>query len=636
MSTTAPSRSENDNVRSRRLTALAEINLVGKVSSADVLEQVAQLATELLPASLGASAVLADSDGTFPVVATTVAGQTLGSEDNTLRKGGATSKIFDTLEPVVIGDIKDDPLGKGSLAKKFGVKAYVGVPIAIDGRCLGVLYVLDDEPRTYTDDEVAFLRLLAGRAAAAVHHAGIFAEMRLARERSEALAWVANAVIAAVDLAEVLESVVEGVAAAVSADEVEVMTVDRDLTRIISHARSGMKQIRPDLVAIEGIAEVALREARVVITPAGEAPSVVAPLRAGGSVLGALLVQRSNALERFDESEIDLIVAMANQVAIAIDNVRLLDTTRSTLRETEAMYSMSQALVAGADLPEMMDAVAIGAVEAVPAAGARVLMADESELTAQAVAGIAKDAEWDEILSGEVGRVLRSSELIHDPHHLVVPLVVHGRLLGVLEAMNEVDSPEFSIHQLGTLQAAAAQAAVAIENHLLFGEVQRLAITDELTGVNSRRHLFELGQREFAQSVRFRKPLSAIMFDLDHFKDINDTLGHLVGDEVLEGVASRCANVLREVDVLGRYGGEEFAVILPDASSTDAAIVAERVRRAVADEPVETAKGPVAVTVSLGVAEVGPGVLDLKTLLDRADAAMYSAKEAGRDQVMAA
>ncbi|MEE8330696.1 MAG: diguanylate cyclase [Acidimicrobiia bacterium] len=636
MSHSAPSRPENDDVRSRRLSALAEINLVGKVSSADVLEKVAELATELLPASLGASAVLAKSDGAFPVVATTVAGQTLGSEDNMLRKGGATSRIVETLEPVVINDVKDDPVGKGALAERFGVEAYVGVPIAMDGRCLGVLYVLDDQPREYTQDDVAFLRLLAGRAAAAVHHADIFAEMRLARERSEALAWVANAVIAAVDLEEVLESIVEGVAAAVSADEVEVITVDRELTRVVRHARSGMSEIAPDIVAIEGIVEVSLKEVRVVITPEGVPPSVVAPLRAGGSVLGCLLVQRTNPLERFDESEIDLIVAMANQVAIAIDNVRLLDATRSTLRETEAMYSMSQALVAGADLPEMMDAVALGVVAAVPASGARVYMTDESELTAQAVAGIAADVVWDEILAGDVGRVLRTSRLVHDPYHLVVPLVVHGRLLGVLEAMNDPDSPEFSVHQLGTLKAAAAQAAVAIENHLLFGEVQRLAITDELTGVHSRRHLFELGQREFAQSVRFRKPLSAIMFDLDHFKSINDTLGHLVGDEVLEGVANRCANVLREIDVLGRYGGEEFAVILPDASATDASVVAERVRRAIADEPVETARGPVAVTVSIGVAEAGPGVLDLKTLLDRADAAMYSAKQAGRDRVMAA
>ncbi len=636
MSDSAPSRPENDDVRSRRLSALAEINLVGKVSSADVLKKVAELATELLPASLGASAVLAKSDGAFPVVATTVAGQTLGSEDNMLRKGGATSRIVETLEPVVINDVKDDPIGKGVLAERFGVEAYVGVPIAMDGRCLGVLYVLDDQPREYTQDDVAFLRLLAGRAAAAVHHAGIFAEMRLARERSEALAWVANAVIAADDLEEVLESVVEGVAAAVSADEVEVITVNRELTRVVHHARFGMSEVPPDIVVIEGIVETALKEVRVVITPEGVPPSVVAPLRAGGSVLGSLLVQRANPLERFDESDVDLIVAMANQVAIAIDNVRLLEATRSTLRETEAMYSMSQALVAGVDLPEMMDAVALGAVAVVPASGARVYMADESELTAQAVAGIAADVVWDEILAGDVGSVLRTSQLVHDPYHLVVPLVVHGRLLGVLEAMNDPDSPEFSVHQLGTLQAAAAQAAVAIENHLLFGEVQRLAITDELTGVHSRRHLFELGQREFAQSVRFRKPLSAIMFDLDHFKSINDTLGHLVGDEVLEGVANRCANVLREIDVLGRYGGEEFAVILPDASAADASVVAERVRRAIADEPVETARGPVAVTVSLGVAEAGPGVLDLKTLLDRADAAMYSAKQAGRDRVMAA
>jgi diguanylate cyclase (GGDEF)-like protein len=363
-------------------------------------------------------------------------------------------------------------------------------------------------------------------------------------------------------------------------------------------------------------------------------PRCVAPLRAGASVIGAMDVVRDGA--RFDEAEVDLIVAMANQVAIAIDNVRLLDTTRSALRETEAMYEMVQALVAGDDLPAMMDAVVLGTTQALPAPGSRVVMATEGEVTAQAIAGTAMEADFDDVVQGDMGEVLRTSAPIHRQHYLATPLVVHGRLLGVLEAMSDDDSLDFTDHQLGTLQAVAAQAAVAIENHLLFGEVQRLAITDELTGVNSRRHLFELGQREFAQSVRFRKPLSAIMFDLDHFKEINDTLGHLVGDEVLAGVAARCARVLREVDVLGRYGGEEFAVILPDAKASDAVTVAERVRRAVGADPIETARGPVAVTVSVGVAEVGPGILDLKSLLDRADAAMYAAKEAGRDQVKAA
>jgi diguanylate cyclase (GGDEF)-like protein len=624
-------------MRSRRLSALAEINLVGKISTVEVLDQVASLATELLPATLGASAVLEQQAGVFTVVATTVPGQAIGATSTSLRGvGGVTHHIFETLEEVVVPDIEIDPFGKGDLAKEYGVRAYVGVPIEMDGRCLGVLYVLEDSPRQYSTDDLAFLRLLAGRAAAAVHHAGIFSEMRAARERSEALAWVANAVIAAADFQEVLESVVEGVAAAVAADEVEIVTVDRAVTRVLSYARSGPQRIDPDIENLDGIAGVAIRGARMIIAPEGEPPSIIAPLKAGNTVLGSLLVQRAVSSERFDEAETDLIVAMANQVAIAIDNVRLLDATRAALRETEAMYEMSQAMVASSDLPELLQEVAKGAAAAVPAAGARICMADHGEPTAQAVAGAVTADDWDDPLTGPVRLVLATSNEIFEPKHLLVPLAVHGRLLGVLEVVNGGGGSEFTPHQHGTLLAAAAQAAVAIENHLLFAEVQRLAITDELTGVNSRRHLFELGQRQFAQSVRYRKPLSAIMFDLDHFKEINDTLGHLVGDEVLAGIAARCARVLREVDVLGRYGGEEFAVILPDASAADAVVVAERVRRTIADEPVETAKGPVPVTISLGVAEVGPGVLDLKTLLDRADAAMYGAKAAGRDQVKAA
>lgn len=166
-------------------------------------------------------------------------------------------------------------------------------------------------------------------------------------------------------------------------------------------------------------------------------------------------------------------------------------------------------------------------------------------------------------------------------------------------------------------------------------EVQALARTDQLTGLLNRRGFFEFGNREVALANRFKKPLAAIMLDVDHFKSFNDTYGHATGDRVLREVAQRCLGNVRDVDIIGRYGGEEFAVLLPESNALIGESTAERVRCAVADTPFETEHGPLRVTISLGVAVLNDQTRELADLLKLADHALYRAKELGRNRVSA-
>ena len=177
-------------------------------------------------------------------------------------------------------------------------------------------------------------------------------------------------------------------------------------------------------------------------------------------------------------------------------------------------------------------------------------------------------------------------------------------------------------------------AAVAVDNARLFSEVKRLATTDPLTGISNRRHFLLLGQRIFETARRYGQPLSALMMDVDRFKQVNDRHGHVIGDKVLQAVAERTRSCLRAADLLGRYGGEEFALLLPMTQAFAAqSMLAERIRRAVSQHGIETEAGPVSVTVSIGVASLGPQVSSLEQLLMQADARMYEAKDAGRNQV---
>ena len=198
----------------------------------------------------------------------------------------------------------------------------------------------------------------------------------------------------------------------------------------------------------------------------------------------------------------------------------------------------------------------------------------------------------------------------------------------------EAATPDFfKAKYLSRLQALADQAAIAIENAQLFEEMEKLAITDSLTGLYNRRYFFAFAENEIERSKRYKKHLSIIMVDIDHFKKINDSFGHQAGDLVLKEIADICLAILRKVDVMCRYGGEEFVVLLPETEVADAAHAAERMCTAISSLRLKTEKGDVSVSVSIGVAEMEKSRASFEKLLAAADTALYSAKEAGRNRV---
>lgn len=164
-------------------------------------------------------------------------------------------------------------------------------------------------------------------------------------------------------------------------------------------------------------------------------------------------------------------------------------------------------------------------------------------------------------------------------------------------------------------------------------EIERQARTDYLTGIANRRHFMACAELEFARAKRYSRPLSLLMIDVDHFKRVNDSEGHLAGDEVLKEIASRCAPLMREHDLLGRFGGEEFAVLLPETALSEALRVAERIRLAASAQPAALSgnRVPISVTVSLGAAEIDGVDASLADILRRGDHALYEAKSAGRN-----
>ncbi len=219
---------------------------------------------------------------------------------------------------------------------------------------------------------------------------------------------------------------------------------------------------------------------------------------------------------------------------------------------------------------------------------------------------------------------------------LLLPLTAAGRTIGLLELYLATDERTFSDQEIEVYGSMAGQAAVALQNVQLLRHLRAAADVDQVTGVNNHRYLQERLTQEVARSARSRSPLSVLMIDLDGFKAINDAHGHADGDRVLRNVAAGLRLAVRANDIVARYGGDEFVVLMPDTDLAAARLVAERVVAGVRGQRHQLADGTEgSVACSAGLALYPDDGRTATRLLRTADAAMYRVKRAGGDAVSA-
>ena len=211
-----------------------------------------------------------------------------------------------------------------------------------------------------------------------------------------------------------------------------------------------------------------------------------------------------------------------------------------------------------------------------------------------------------------------------------VPIIYRGALLGIIVLAYREEN--LSRELLFTL---AGQAGVAIQNARMFSKINVMATTDGLTGLYNRRYFFELVEKEFAKYKRYGDALTACMIDIDHFKRVNDTYGHAAGDEVLRHLARKFNEMFREYDIIGRYGGEEFAVVFPGTSLDGAARIMERIRSSIENTPLKSEEfGEIPYTLSIGISEFTKDSKDVQGVFEEADKGLYEAKSTGRNRVV--
>jgi len=370
--------------------------------------------------------------------------------------------------------------------------------------------------------------------------------------------------------------------------------------------------------------------------------AVSAPLRHKGRVIGAISAQ-SYEPDSYGEEEMELLQGIADIAAVAIENARHVSELQKRRREAEQIEEIGRAITGSLDTRSVIEKVIGAAVESLDVDGSTVWLLDGERTVTSAASGgeirVSEGRRWElapEIVEAMVER--REPVLIHDlaaseliPEKLrdvleagsgmAVPLVVEGDVVGAL-SVGSRDERAFNRSDARLLARLGSQASVALENARLHADVQDLSLTDPLTGLANRRHLDVQLEREFAAARRGRK-LALIIFDLDDFKRLNDTLGHVAGDRILERVGRILEEETRSMNLVARYGGDEFVSVLSDSEIEGARIHAGRVAERVRQDPELEPHG---VTLSYGVATFRPEMEDPDDLIDAADRGLYQVK----------
>jgi diguanylate cyclase (GGDEF)-like protein len=307
--------------------------------------------------------------------------------------------------------------------------------------------------------------------------------------------------------------------------------------------------------------------------------------------------------------------------------------------EMERLVMFGQALARALDESAIRDVVAAHLPMLLPGRGAWVMVGQpgepengrEIEWHTLAVVGDSSPESRERTARralGELDPIIGAST-----EDICIPMIIAGHPIGVIGVS---PAPSLGEHSRSVVAAAGALLAVSLKNAELFREIRETSVRDPLTSCYRQAHALEVLENELRRARRSHQPVSAIMFDLDEFKAINDTYGHLAGDAVLVAIGTRMRAVLRGSDLKCRYGGEEFLIVLPETPLGGAQRVAESLRREIESNPVRWGEKEIRVTASFGVASNLLGEIDAVAVVGRADAALYAAKDHGRNRVRAA
>ena len=394
-------------------------------------------------------------------------------------------------------------------------------------------------------------------------------------------------------------------------------------------------------------------------------PRIFAPLVMREKFIGFFIIGPGDIKSSYSANDRFFIQQIADQAAVCIRSGQLYlkrqkekEDLDRTLYNLSLLYSIGRAMTYISDLKSLLEYILNQAIEITGAEKGNIMLYDleQNQLSIRVMAGLHDKAFQRKVNNNEIkcrsfkpgegiaGRVFQSGkpmvvdkagddEMFIEPDTsyvksiVCIPMMVYSDVIGVINVTNKMKDKGFTQEDVELLKAVADQAAVAINKAQLW----EMAVTDGLTGLYVRRYFMVKFQEELHRAERYNKALSIVMCDLDHFKRVNDSYGHTIGDRVLKAVGRFLQDNIRDVDIIARYGGEEFVILLPEAEKEEAFTVSERLRNSFADMKMD---GLPQMTMSLGIASYPEDGESIDRIIKQADTALYAAKQTGRNRVV--
>lgn len=671
--------------QSRRSEELAALNAIAKATASldldEVLQELATRTRRMMEAD-HTGLVLIDADtGTLMVraasgrIAEVVTGAVLNLDDSF---AGAVirarhSLLWHDAELIANSSLIGPRIGQTP------PEALIGTPLIVQANVIGVLLATSSRAHTFTERHLRLLETIATQAAIAVENARLYAAQEAARGEAEqraagmaALVRIGTRIAAQQDYATLLDTIDEELDRLIPSDNAAIFLREPgtgDLVVEERHRRRGMGATR--VPRGQGISTWVLEHGSpLLIEDAHTDPRLyqgegaknppkgllLAPLPGPQGPQGVITLGRYGD-RPFTTLDRDLLAAFGQQIGAVLDQTQLRTAQARRSEELAALNAIAKA-TASLDLDEVLQELVVHTRRMLAADTCAITLLDEAgaTLTARAADGLGAELLVNRVMSLDrsfSGEIIASPHALlwHDtrtsPHRTLlgpknghtqpasmigVPLIAQERTIGAM--IVTVERPNaFTEDHLHFAQMVGNQATIAVENARLYAATLRLARYDPLTGLANRRYFIERLGQAVAAAARYGRPLALLVIDIDRFKTVNDTYGHLAGDAVLCAVGERLRKEMRQTDFLARYAGDELAIILPETDVAGALVLAERLRESIAAAPIPLGDEHWAsVTLSIGAGALAEGQL-ADELLHAADDAMYNAKQTGRNRV---
>lgn len=599
-----------------------------------------------------------------------------------------------TQRPILVGRADRTQLIPRAIVENFGMKSVAIYPMVVRDQVVGIMVV--DSVKEYLrfpQEEVETMTAIARQAAVVIENARLFEREHEQRRRAETLSEVVSTASSSLGLKKVLIKLCQSVVDLSVGDRCSIFLTEEGKQSAIPIMSLGIED--PSLwerfkssaaleaSQVQGIPQAFQSREPVIeehVPGSGLLPDywvetfslkslALYPLVQRDTNVGVMAVDSFRDFVHFPPEEIEILTAIARQAAVVIENARLFEREREQRRRAETLLKVVGTASSSLSLKKVLINLCRSVVDLSVGERCSIFLTDKAtgRLEPYMSLGPEDKVMWDRFRSRTVvprtprqRRLLEAITGIRAPiiqedvpgtgflstrwtedfgtkSLALYPLAVKDEAVGVMAVDSFTDFVHFPPEEVETLAAIAGQAAAIIENARLHEQVQLQAIADPLTGLYNHRHLYERLEQEMARAKRGRRPVAVLMLDIDNLKLINDTSGHQVGDEALKLLASVLQTSCRTEDIVGRYGGDEFMVLLPGADTAEAEHVGERIQATLTAHSLgEKKRVRVPVRLSMGVACFPSDATVMHELVDAADRALYRSKQSGGGRISTA